>query len=95
MSVRRLTSVPVDVVEAVPCAPFLSAAMLAEGGIFDRHYTTVYKWAASGKLPAPDLVLSGKPHWAVATIRVWAAGHRLRVDEDALARICDEQLPNG
>lgn len=74
------------------CAPFLSAAMLAEGRVFDRHFTTVYRWAKSGRFPEPDLSIGGTAFWMEATIRDWAAERKLTIDEDAFTQICRSQL---
>lgn len=71
--------------------PLLSVADLANNGVFDRHFTTVFRWGAgttpSMAFPEPDAYLSGEPRWLEDTIRVWADAHDLVIDEAALDRI--------
>jgi predicted DNA-binding transcriptional regulator AlpA len=75
------------------CAPFLSASMMAESQLFDRHFTTVFRWVKAGKLPVPDLVVGGRELWAETTIREWAADRKLILNEDALEAVRASQLP--
>jgi hypothetical protein len=75
------------------CAPFLSVSMMADSGLFPRHFTTVYRWQAAGKFPAPDLVVGGRELWAETTIREWAASRKLTLNEDALDAVRASQLP--
>jgi hypothetical protein len=74
-------------------APFLTVSMMAESNLFDRHFTTLWRWAASGKFPVPDLVVGGRELWAETTIREWAASRKLTLNEDALDAVRASQLP--
>lgn len=78
------------------CLPLLRVADMANENLFDRHWTTLYRWQ-SGKTPSmafppPDAYLSGEPVWMEDTIRVWADAHDLVIDEDALDRIRANQV---
>lgn len=73
------------------CLPLLRVSDLANERVFDRHFTTVYRWAAgttpSMRLPKPDAVLGGEPVWQEDTIREWAEEHKLSVNDIALDNI--------
>lgn len=76
--------------------PLLSTADLANNDVFDRHWTTIYRWTRGQTksliFPAHDAVVAGERVWDVDTIRVWADERKLPIDEAAIERIRQSQV---
>jgi predicted DNA-binding transcriptional regulator AlpA len=41
-------------------------------GYFGVAPSTPYTWKARGRLPAPDVTVSGRPGWYESTLDAWA-----------------------
>lgn len=55
---------------------YLTNSQLCERFNVDR--STSWRWRKSGFLPAPDLILKGRPRWLVETIEDWETRHDAR-----------------